>query len=504
MSPIERPNARVIAGKAILTDVSSCVAAVPSPIMATCQGLAWSRPAAVLGELRSVEVTLKSSWFDFRTAIDIHAKKRVCTCPDMCKTQDTGTSGRALSFQCGSNEIEEGSMGGVLEGVRVLDCGRYIAGPYCATLLAEFGAEVIRVEKRDGSEDRFVAPVGEGGEGALFLQINRNKKCITLDPMKAEGQEVTRRLVKTADVVVANLPPQTLRAMKLDYDSLKAIKPDIILTTATAFGGPGPWSDRVGFDGVGQVMSGSVYMTGAGDPPYRAAVNWVDFGSALHCAFGTLAALIERGKSGRGQIVEGALLATALSFTNATLIEQAVIAANRVPTGNLGQTAAPADIYRTRDGWVLCQVTGHPLFIRWARLMGEEEQWLADPRFADDLKRGENGPVISARMARWCAERTTQEAVDTLGKAMIPAGPVLSPQQALDHPHIRAAGFLQAVDYPGLLKSAPVVRAAVRLSETPGEIAARPPTLGEHTDVVLAELGYDAAEIAALRQGGVI
>ena len=205
-------------------------------------------------------------------------------------------------------------MGGVLAGVRVLDFGRYIAGPYCATLLAEFGAEVIRVEKRDGSEDRFVAPVGEGGEGALFLQVNRNKKCITLDPMKPEGQEVMRRLIATADVVVANLPPQTLHAMKLDYEQLKAIKPDIILTTATAFGGPGPWSDRVGFDGVGQVMSGSVYMTGAGDPPYRAAVNWVDFGTALHCAFGTLAALMERAKSGRGQIVEGALLATALSF----------------------------------------------------------------------------------------------------------------------------------------------------------------------------------------------
>jgi len=285
---------------------------------------------------------------------------------------------------------------------------------------------------------------------------------------------------------------------------LKTIKPDIILTTATAFGGPGPWSDRVGFDGVGQVMSGSVYMTGAGDPPYRAAVPWVDFGTALHCAFGTLAALIERGKSGRGQIVEGALLATALTFANAMLIEQAVINVNRVPTGNLGQTAAPVDIYRTRDGWVLCQVTGHPLFVRWARLMGEEDQWLNDPRFADDIKRGDNGPVISERMARWCAERTTQEAVDTLGKAMIPAGPVLSPQQALDHPHIRATGFLQEVDYPGLPKPAPVARAAVRLSETPGEIATRPPMLGEHTDIVLAELGYDTTEIATLRQAGII
>jgi crotonobetainyl-CoA:carnitine CoA-transferase CaiB-like acyl-CoA transferase len=394
-------------------------------------------------------------------------------------------------------------MGGVLEGVRVLDFGRYIAGPYCATLLAEFGADVIRVEKRDGSEDRFIAPVGADGEGALFLQVNRNKRSITLDPMKPEGQEVMRRLILTADVVVANLPPQTLQAMKLDYDSLNAIKPDIILTTATAFGGPGPWSDRVGFDGVGQVMSGAVYMTGAGDPPYRAAVNWVDFGTALHCAFGTLMALIERGKSGRGQVVEGALLATALTFTNATLIEQAVIAANRVPSGNLGQTAAPADIYRTKDGWMLCQVTGQPLFVRWARLMGEDH-WLTDPRFSDDIKRGDNGPVISERMARWCAERTTQEALDTLGAAKIPAGPVLSPQQALDHPHIRATGFLKDVDYPGLPNPAPVARAAVRLSQTPGEIAARAPQLGEHTDLLLKELGYDASAIAALREKGVV
>jgi len=395
-------------------------------------------------------------------------------------------------------------MGGILEGVRVLDFGRYIAGPYCATLLAEFGAEVIRVEKREGSEDRFVVPVGADGEGALFLQVNRNKKCITLDPMKAEGQQVLRRLVARSDVVVANQPPQTLKAMKLDYGSLKAVKSDIILTTATAFGGPGPWSDRVGFDGIGQVMSGAVFMTGGGNPPYRAAVPWVDFGTALHCAFGTLAALIERGKSGRGQIVEGALLATALTFTNATLIEQAVIAANRVPTGNLGQTSAPADIYRTKDGWVLCQVTGHPLFVRWARLMGEEDCWLKDARFSDDLKRGENGPLISERMARWCAERTTQEAVDTLGGAQIPAGPVLSPQQALDHPQIREAGFMTDVDYPGLPKPAPVARAAVRLSQTPGEIVTRPPMLGEHTDLVLGELGYDAAAIAALRDIAVI
>ncbi len=394
-------------------------------------------------------------------------------------------------------------MGGILEGIRVLDFGRYIAGPYCATLLAEFGADVIRVERRAGSEDRYVTPVGEDGAGALFLQVNRNKKSVTLDPMKPEGQAVLKKLVATADVVVANLPKQTLEAMKLDYDSLCATKPDIILTTANAFGDTGPWSDRVGFDGVGQVMSGAVYMTGNGEPPFRAAVNYVDFGTALHCAFGTLAALMERQKSGKGQIVQGALLATALSFTNATLIEQAVIHADRVPTGNLGQTTAPSDIYRAKDGWVLVQVTGAPLFARWAKLMGEDH-WLTDPRFSDDLKRGENGPVISERMGRWCAGRSVQEAVDVLGKAQIPAAPVLSPQAALDHPHVQAAGFMQQMYYPGLPRPAPVSRVALKLSRTPGEIRERAPVLGEHTDEVLGALGYDAAAIGALRQQGVI
>lgn len=394
-------------------------------------------------------------------------------------------------------------MAGVLEGIRVLDFGRYIAGPYCATLLADFGADVIRIEKREGSEDQFVTPVGDDGAGALFLQVNRNKKSVTLDPMRPEGQEVLRRLVATADVVVANLPAQTLQAMKLDYASLCEIRPDIILTTANAFGDTGPWADRVGFDGVGQVMSGAAYMTGQGDPPYRAMVNYVDFGTALHCAFGTLAALMERQKSGKGQIVQGALLATALSFTNATLIEQAVISADRIPTGNLGQTTAPSDIYRAKDGWLLCQVTGQPLFDRWAKLMGEES-WLSDPRFSDDLKRGENGAVVSERMSRWCAERTTQDAVDALARAKIPAAPVLSPQQALDHPHVRAGGFLQDIDYPGLPRPAPVSRAALRLSRTPATIHSRPPLLGEHTDMVLGELGFDSATISALREKGVV
>ena len=392
---------------------------------------------------------------------------------------------------------------GVLEGIRVLDFGRYIAGPYCAALLAEHGAEVIRIEKLRGSEDRYQAPVAKTGEGALFLQMNRNKLGMTLDPMLPQGQEVVRKLVATADVVVANLPPQTLADMKLDYASLTAVKPDIILTTVTAYGRGGPYSDRVGFDGIGQVMSGAVYMTGTEDQPYRAQVPWVDFGTALHCAFGTMAALMARKMSGKGQWVEGALLATAVTFGNALLIEQAVIAPNRVPTGNRGQTAAPVDLFRTKDGWILAQVIGEPLYRRWAKLMGEAH-WLDDPRFKDDISRGDNGAVISERMGRWCAERTTAQALEVLAKARIPSGPVLKPQQTLDDPHINAMGFFQATEFPGAPKPAPIAKAPVWLSQTPGAIKRRAPPLGEHTDAILRSLGYDEGAIADLRSKRVI
>jgi crotonobetainyl-CoA:carnitine CoA-transferase CaiB-like acyl-CoA transferase len=312
-----------------------------------------------------------------------------------------------------------------------------------------------------------------------------------------------RKLVATADVVVANLPPQTLAAMRLDYESLTAVKPDIILTTVTAYGRGGPYSGRVGFDGIGQAMSGAVYMTGTANQPYRAQVPWVDFGTALHCAFGTMAALMARKASGKGQWVEGALLATAVTLTNAMLIEQAVIEADRVPTGNRGQTAAPVDIFRTRDGWVLTQVIGQPLFKRWARLMGEEH-WLTDPRFKDDISRGDNGTIVSERMARWCAERTTADALEILGRAQIPAGPVLKPQQTLDDPQVQAMGFFQPVEFPGAPRPAPVAKVPVRLSETPGSIRRRAPLLGEHTDEILAGLGYTSAAIAALREKGIV
>lgn len=394
-------------------------------------------------------------------------------------------------------------MNKVLEGIRVLDFGRYIAGPYCATLLADMGAEVIRIEKIDGSEDRFLSPVTPTGDGALFLQLARNKLGMTLNPMKPEGRLIVQKLVATADVVVANLPPDTLVAMGLDYDSLKAVKPDIILTMISAFGRGGPYSNRVGFDGLGQAMSGAMFMSGTPEQPAKAYPPFIDFGTASLSAFGTMAALYERQTTGMGQIVEGSLFNTALTMMNGTAIEQSLIKRNRVATLNRSQTSAPADTFKTRDGWVLVQSVGGPLFKRWADLM-DEPHWLEDPRFKDDISRGDNGELISARLATWCAERTTAEVLSAMEAARLPAGPVLSPQQVLDDPHIAAKGLFQATDYPGLDKPAPLMKTPVELSRTPGDIRQRPPTLGEHTDQIMQQLGYSQEEIKELRAKRVI
>ena len=395
------------------------------------------------------------------------------------------------------------ALSGVLAGTRVLDFGRYIAGPYCAALLADLGADVIRIERIGGGEDRWVAPVGPDGVGAMFLVMNRNKRAMTLDPSSPDGRAIVRKLVATADVVVANLPPEVLRSLSLDLDSLRQIKPDIILTTVTAFGAGGPWSHKHGFDGIGQVMAGGAYLTGTPEQPMRASVAWVDFGTASVSAFGTLAALMARQKTGRGQKVEAALLRTAVAFNNPTLVEQQIVQPNRIATLNRGQTSAPSDLFRTRDGWIIAYAIGGPMFARWAKLMGEDH-WLTDPRFKDDLARGDNGEIISKRMSEWTAARTTAEALAELEKARIPGGPLYSPQQALDDTHIRAAGLLVDTEYPGLPRAAPLAPTPVDLSETPGRFRHRAPTLGEHTDAILTELGYAATDIADLRARGVV
>ena len=399
-------------------------------------------------------------------------------------------------------------MTGILSNIRVLDFGRYIAGPFGACVLAELGAEVIRIEKVEGSEDRFTTPVGDGAEGegmvgAGYLHLNRNKLGIALDPMTPEGRELVRKLVATADVVIANLPIDTLKAMHIDYESLKAVKPDIILAMSSTFGETGPYAQRVGFDGIAQAMCGNMYLSGFPGQPLKSWVPWSDFGTALSTAVAILAALMHRERTGRGQYVEGTLLATALTYNNASLIEEAVLSIGREGTGNRGQTGAPADVFKCTDGWVLVRVVGQPLFKRWARLMGEEH-WLTDPRFKTDIDRGNNSLIISRRMQEWCESRTCAETTETLEAARIPCGQVYDPRSVLKDQHVVKGGFFKRHSYPGVEKEYPVMARLFRMSDCDVESTRRAPLLGEHTEEILTQLGVSQVELASLREKRVV
>ena len=391
----------------------------------------------------------------------------------------------------------------LLTGIRVLDFGRFIAGPYCAALLGDLGADVIRIERIEGGEDRYVPPAADTGDGALYLQMNRNKRCLTLDLASDGGRRIVRQLVETADVVVANLPPATLCQLGLDYATLSALNPRIVLAAVTAYGPGGPWSDRPGFDSIGQAMSGAMFMSGLPDAPVRFGVPYVDVSTAQALAMGTLAALWSRERSGRGQQVEGSLLRSSLIISNPILIEQALRAPDRVPQGSRGYTASPSDLFRASDGWLVVATIGQWMFERWCKLIGRPEL-TDDPRFADDVQRGKHSLEISALMAEWCASRSRDEVLTALARAKIPAAPVLSPQQALDDPHIRAAGLLVERPVSGSAQHAPLAPHPVAMSADPPVFERPAPALGQHSHEILAALGYDAAAIEALRAQRVI
>lgn len=389
----------------------------------------------------------------------------------------------------------------VLTGVRVLDFARYIAGPYCAALLGFLGADVIRIEKPGGGEDRFVGPVS-GSASAVFMQTGCNKRSLTLDLKHPAAKAVVAQLVRGADVVIANMPPAVLKRMGLDYDTLRAIKPDIILTTQTAFGHRGPWADRGGFDGLGQVMSGSAFMSGTPGQPSRSATPFADYSTAVLGAFGTLAALYHRRDTGAGQHVQASLLGSAVAAFSPLLIEQALLGLNRQPTGTRGQTSAPTDIFATRDGHVITQVLGKGLFANMARAIGAE-QWLSNPNYANDDLRGQHRDELCAATAAWCATRSSDEVIELMASAGVPCGPVLDMEAAMAHPQTRAMGFLGAVAFPECDTPAPIARLPLDFSAiAPPQV--RPPLIGEHNEAVLAEFGFDPQAIARLRADGVV
>jgi crotonobetainyl-CoA:carnitine CoA-transferase CaiB-like acyl-CoA transferase len=392
----------------------------------------------------------------------------------------------------------------VLENVRVLDITRYVAGPICTAQMADLGAEVIHIENVGGAEDRAPLPFDpDYPAGVGFVQCNRNKKGFSLDLTCQEGKDILYKLVETADVLVANMPLKALSALGIDYETIKGIKPDIIFTQITSFGSSGPYADRTGFDAIAQVMSGSTYLSGWPEEPMKSAVAVVDMTTGNHALIGILAALLYRNKTGEGQKVEVNLLQSALTIHNYFLMEEELTGIGRQGIGNRAQSGAPCDLVPTTDGAIYIAVLGQPMFKRFCRLIGQPEL-LDEPRYASDELRADNGVELSGVAAKWAADKTTAEALELLAEHRLPAGPMLSPRQVLEDPHVKTAGFLQNVDVPGIKKPVPYITPPYRLSDSPATIECGPPLPGEHTDNILAELGYCDEQIAGLRDKAIV
>ena len=386
----------------------------------------------------------------------------------------------------------------VLKNIRVLDFGKYVAAPSASWLLSNMGAEVIKMEPIDGSPDREPFRLSDELDGAGFLQLHSNKRSLCLDPATTNGREALNRLLAETDVVVFGAPVSTLARQSLDYATLSKVNSRLIYLNVSAFTSQGPRANDIGFDGIGQVMSGSTHMSGFGDVPTRSFCSFIDVSTGIYSAFAIACALLDRAQSGKGHYLETSLMTSGYAIMSWILVEQALTQNNRTRSGNRAQSSGPSDIFRTRDGWILVQVLGDGMFAKAAKLVGHPE-WIDDPRFKTDNDRADNGAILSEGVAAWCAQLSNAQALQQLRDARVPGAPVNTLQQALEEPQVTALGLLQSVAHPGR-PDLQLFKAPIVVDGQLATIRMRPPLAGEHTDVILSELGYSPAQIVELRR----
>jgi crotonobetainyl-CoA:carnitine CoA-transferase CaiB-like acyl-CoA transferase len=395
----------------------------------------------------------------------------------------------------------------VLEDIRVLDFGRFIACPYCGMILADMGAEVIRIDRSGGEEDRNVGLLGPNGENTSYPSYGRNKKGITLNLMNNEAaREVLADLVKVSDVVIHNFSPQAARLMGLTYEQLTEYKKDIILAAVSCYGSDGPYSNRVGFDPIAQAMSGAMSITGFPDSdPLRSQVPWVDYSTALANAVGTLLALRHRDRTGEGQMVDLSLLGTAVSFMGPVIAEAEVLGRLRPLIGNRGCYIGPSDLFQCRDGYVYISTIMNTLWARLLQVIGHEEL-LEDEELYNDFQRFELRNKVDPLIQEWTARHTVEEVQSRMEEARIPCGRLVKADEVSKDPHVKARRMIEFTDLeePGL-EEMPVCGIPFKLSKTPGKVEKRAPRVGEHNkDIYQDLLGYSAERLAILKDRGAI
>jgi CoA:oxalate CoA-transferase len=395
-------------------------------------------------------------------------------------------------------------MGGVLEDIRVLDLSRFISGPYCAQVLADMGAEVIRIEKVGGGDDRFLGPFTPDGQSMGVLTYSRNKKGVTLNIRSEQGRELLLRLVGVSDVILENFTPGYMDSLGLGYEKLRQVNPGIIYASISAYGRTGPYASRGGFDQIIQGMSGMMNVTGhPGAPPTKAGVSVVDYGAALYAVVGILLALRHRDRTGEGQLVDVSLLDTAISFMETIFAEYMVLGVVRPQIGNRRPYSAPTDTYRAKDGYVSISISTEGLWRRFAGVIGREDL-LEDPRFKGNANRAINQQYLNELAAGWVAQRTVAEIERTLEEAHIPCGRVQTITEVAHDPQLKAREMIVDVDHPGSGK-VPLPGIVIKMSQSPGGIRSPAPRAGQHNDEVYTGLlGLSRDELRELQEKGVI
>jgi crotonobetainyl-CoA:carnitine CoA-transferase CaiB-like acyl-CoA transferase len=392
-----------------------------------------------------------------------------------------------------------------LERLTVIDLTQVMAGPFCSQLLGDLGARIVKVEPV-GSGDHARHAMGHrmpGGESSAFLAVNRNKQSIAIDLKQEAGRDTLYRLVRGADVVVENFRPGVTRRLGVDYATLSGLNSRLIYASISGFGQTGPYADRPGYDLIAQAMSGIMSVTGeGGGEPAKAGVPITDMSAGLFCAVGILAACIAREQTGRGQYIDTSLYEAGLALSVWETAELWATGQIPQPLGSAHRMSAPYQALRTRDGHIMVGANNPRLWQRLCQAL-DREDLLADPRFTTNADRLEQRDVLAGELEPVLKSRETEEWVATLLAAGVPCGPLRNYEQACRDPHTLAREMVITMQHPveGEIRGLGI---PVKLSDTPGNARRPAPLLGEHTDELLAGLGYSASEISALREQGAI